>query len=329
MSLVLSLLVVFPVLAQEEEVAPPADRAADGALLAARVDGEEIALTELDLAVNQYVMSQGLGPHSSVGIGEIQRTVLERLVTILVVSRHAEKAGFAATDQEVEDALAEIRAQLGSPEDYRLFLTVQNITEEMLRRQLFRQISADKLVRTQVLGKIEIQDTEIQAYYRSHKDELTAPEKVKLRHIFVRIRPDMTDEERAAAREKIDSAKAQLDAGKEFAELAVAVSEDPAAASGGSLGWMRRDQVTGPFEVVAFSQPLNDASDVVATDYGYHIIEVLNRKDPGVMELEEARPTIVQQLKQDKERVAVQNYLSDLRSKAAVETFLPEEDVDG
>lgn len=312
-----------PSAAADEKAAQLRGISEDGRRLAALVGEEQILLDELDHAVNQYVMSVQLGPDSAADVSAIQRKVLDRLVITMLASQRAYALGLGAADAEVDERLNSIRAELGSPDDFRLFLTVQDMTEGRLRLQIQRQLSAEKLVHTEVLEKLVVSDREVASYYKAHREELVADEEVKVRHIFVRLRPDMSDEERDAAREKVDDIKKRLTDGGDFAELALSFSEDPSAASGGDLGWIVRGEVTGPFEVVAFSLPVDRISEVVATDYGYHILQVLEREEKGILELELARPYIVQKLREDKERTAVQDYLAELRSSGTVETFLP------
>ena len=105
--------------------------------------------------------------------------------------------------------------------------------------------------------------------------------------------------------------------------MAGAVSEDPAAASGGDLGWIARGSVSGAFEVVAFSLPRGEISEVIVTDYGYHIIQVLENQEAGILSLEEARAKIEYEVLEEKRRVAVQQYLAGLRADTEVQTFLP------
>ncbi len=317
-------------LAQEEEAPPEAPTnpaiSVTGARLAARVGDAEILLADLDLSVNQYVMSYRLSPDSSISIVDIQRTVLERMITVHLASQHAREKGVAATEEDVEARIATVRAELGSPADFRLYLTVNNMTESKLREQMARQISAEKLLQQEVIDHVSVAESDIKSYYKENREKMMGPEKVRARHIFVRLRPEMTEEERDAARKKIDDAKARLDAGEEFAELALAMSEDPAATSGGELGWIARGSVSGAFEVVAFSLPRNEISEVVVTDYGYHIIQVLESQEAGIMSLEEARASIEHEVLEEKRRVAVQRYLAGLRADTEVQTFLPGED---
>jgi len=201
-------------------------------------------------------------------------------------------------------------------------LTVQNITEPELRRQVSQQITAEKVIEAEVFAKMRFEGEEIRAYYDEHKAELSGDEKIHARHIFIGLRSGMSDAERDDARRRVDDIKARLDGGEAFEDLAVALSEDASAVEGGDLGWISRDQVEGPFQVVAFSTPDGDISDVVATDYGYHIIQILEHRESGALTLEEARPTIEERLREAKTAEAVRSYIAGLREKAEIEMFL-------
>lgn len=312
-----------PVGAQQEPA--PEETTASGRLVA-RVNGEEISLYELSRAVNQYVRANRLGPDSGVTIPQIQNTVLDRMIATRLVEQRGRDLDLMATIDEIDARIADLRAQAGTPEDFRLMLTVQSMTEPELRRLTSQQITAEKVIEAEVFAKMDFTDEEVQRYYEEHQDELSRDEQVHVRHIFIQLRPDMTEEERSEARQRIDDIKARLDKGESFEDLAVTLSEDAAAAGGGDLGWLHREQVAGPFQVVAFSTPAGEISDVVATDYGYHIIQVLERKEGGVMPLEDARPLIEDQLRDVKTPDAVRSYIDGLRAKAEIEILLTPED---
>jgi peptidyl-prolyl cis-trans isomerase C len=302
--------------------APPANPAA--ARVVARVNSKEITLGEFSKALDQYVVAKRLGPDSGIPIADIQKAVLDRMIATTLVDQRAEALGLSASAEEVEARLAQMRSEAGDPANFRLMLAVQNVSEEMLRAQIAGQITAEKLIDQEVFAKIEVPEADVKSYYDAHRAELMRPERAKVRQIFVAIRRDMSDADRAAARARIDAVKARLDKGEEFGALAVELSEHRSAASGGDLGWLRKDEVSGPFQLVAFTAPIGKVSDVVATEYGYLLLEVMERQDARPMTLEEARPQIVAARQDERVPQAVQDYLAGLRSKAQVETFLPQ-----
>jgi parvulin-like peptidyl-prolyl isomerase len=258
-----------------------------------------------------------------VEIAEIYTTVLDQLIAARLMDQRAQELRMYPSHEEVQARLDEMRAEIGSPADFRLMLTVQNMSEEDLKQQLSEQISVENMLNQEVFAKIEIPDEEVQAYYDAHADEMTQSETANVRHIFVRLRSDMTEAERAAARSKIDAVKERLDAGEAFGQLAVELSEDSSAARGGELGWLQRDRLTGPFQLVAFSTPVGEVSDVVAADYGYHIIEVKDRKPASKIPLEQVRATITGTLRDQRMGEAIKAFIAGLREGAQVETYVP------
>ena len=108
-----------------------------------------------------------------------------------------------ATSEEVDARLDELRAEMGNPDDFRLMLTAQNLTEREVKRQLARQITSEKLLRLEVFDKMVVPEDEVKAYYEDHEAEMMTAEAIKVRHILVRLRPDMSDDERSAARAKM------------------------------------------------------------------------------------------------------------------------------
>ena len=108
---------------------PPDGEPSADVRLAARVNGEDISLQELSVAVNQYVSTNRLGPDSGMTIPKIQNKVLNRLIATALVDQRGRELGLTATVDEVEERVSALRAQVGSPEDFRLMLTVQNLRD--------------------------------------------------------------------------------------------------------------------------------------------------------------------------------------------------------
>jgi parvulin-like peptidyl-prolyl isomerase len=133
-----------------------------------------------------------------------------------------------------------------------------------------------------------------------------------------------SDVERQKAKEKAESLLAKIKAGGDFAKLAEEVSDDPGSKTkGGDLGWVPRGQTVKGFETAAFalSTP-NELSGVVQTEYGYHIIQLIEHQDAGVVPFAEVKDKIGEFLKQKAEQEKVQDHLKQLRAKGKVEIFV-------
>ena len=147
---------------------------------------------------------------------------------------------------------------------------------------------------------IKLNEDDVKSYYQDNAARIAnVKEERRVSHILFNAPQGSTQEERAAAKEKAQKALEQVRKNPEnFAEVAKTQSEDkPSAAAGGDLGYMVLGDTVPEFEQVAFSLDIGAISDVVETEYGYHIIEVTDVKKPQVPTFEQLRDTIVSDLK--------------------------------
>lgn len=190
--------------------------------------------------------------------------VLKELITLTVLEDKYE-----VTDKQIEEELNTIKEQVG--EEYEEVLEMQGITEEDLKKDIKNSL----LQEAAVTEGIEVTDEEIKTYYDRMKTEIEA------RHILVE------DEDTAKEVEK------KLDKGEDFAKLAKEYSTDEGSAvQGGELGFFTVGSMIPEFEDKAFSMEVGDISEPVQSDYGFHIIEVTDKKeveeDVGTLEENES-----------------------------------------
>ena len=113
--------------------------------------------------------------------------------------------------------------------------------------------------------------------------------------------------------------------GEEFAVLAKEFSEGPSSANGGDLGNFRRGQMVKPFEEAVFTLRPGEVSDIVETEFGYHLIKVIDKKPETTIAYEDIKDRLEQHLKQEKVQREVSLYVEKLKEKAKVERFLTED----
>jgi len=163
--------------------------------------------------------------------------------------------------------------------------------------------------------KTEIDDAEVESFYKQNISRYTVPEKRKARHILIKTgegdSPEALSKKRKQAEKILELAKS----GEDFAELAKQYSEGPTGPKGGDLGTFSRGQMVKPFEDAAFSLKEGEISDIVKTQFGYHIIKV-EKIEPGrVKPLEEVRDTITQELRKKKANEVAFNNANDAYEK--------------
>ena len=145
-------------------------------------------------------------------------------------------------------------------------------------------------------ARITVEEEDISRYYDEHLTEFQVPEKRRARHILFRAAPDAPEETQkqqlAKAEEILDKARS----GDDFAELATLHSEGPTAATGGDLGFFTQGQMVKSFNDTVFSMETGEISDVVKTDFGYHIIKLEEIQLGGVTPVEDAKEDIISAL---------------------------------
>lgn len=184
------------------------------------------------------------------------QNVLQQLVYEKILSEKYE-----VTDEELDAKFNEVKEQLGA--NFEMALMQYNMTEESFKDSL----KLDLLVEKAATADMEVTDEEVQEYYDNYKPQ------IKARHILV--------EDEATAKE----VKAKLDDGGDFAELAKEYSQDPGSAEeGGELGWFGPGRMVQPFEEAAYALDVNEISEPVKSDNGFHIIQVTEKEEKKPLE---------------------------------------------
>jgi len=186
-----------------------------------------------------------------------------------------------------------------------------------------RYLIADYL---KIRQNIHPTDAQLHDRYEAHKAEFKQPKSAHAQHILIKLERDATPEQDAAAKTKADALAAQIKAGADFAALAKANPGDPgSAAKGGDLGWFNQGQMVPEFDAMVFSAPLN-AINVVRSQFGYHIIKVLERKDESTKTFDEMKIQLANDLTdeltktQGREAIArVMQQVRDAKPKTADE----------
>jgi peptidyl-prolyl cis-trans isomerase D len=166
-------------------------------------------------------------------------------------------------------------------------------------------------------GKPQISDADVQAYYNQHQSQYQVKEQVKVRHILIAVPAGADSKTDAAAKAKAEELLKQIKNGGNFADLASKNSDDPGSKTqGGELGWLDRGRTVPEFDKVAFSLNPGQISDVIKTQFGYHILQVEDKKTAHLRPLSEVKAEIVPVLEQQRTGAAEQTYASQLAADA-------------
>jgi foldase protein PrsA len=235
------------------------------------------------------------------------RGVLQQMVTNDLIDQYAKQHNITVTPEEIAKIEDQYKSQYPGGQWDEL-LKARGMTEQDVQDILRRQIILDKAVG----GNVKITDAQIKAYFDKNHAQFDKPAMARARHILV---PDLKTAQKV---------EADLKNGKDFAAEAKQYSTDPGSREkGGELGWFRKGQMVPAFESYAFSAPIGKISQPVKSPFGYHIIQVEERKPGSTATLASSKDQIAQQLRSQQESPLIPQFLQQLQQNAKIDVNDP------
>lgn len=250
------------------------------------VVGNQIILESgLEMQMDLYVNQMGIELKSEDQKSQLEREVLEQMINNKLLLIAAQKDTIIrVTSKEVEgavkDQLKKVKSEF-SEEAFEAQLKAEGLTESELKRkyreQIKNQMLIDRLVASK-LSKVSVSTREVKDFYETYKDSIPdQPKAVKLSHILLEIKP--SQETKDSLRRKAEMVSELAKKEQDFAQLASLYSDDPTGKEGGDLGFFKKGDMIPKFEEVAFALKPGEISQVVETEFGYHIIRVEEKKE--------------------------------------------------
>jgi peptidyl-prolyl cis-trans isomerase C len=293
----------------------------EGSDTAVTVNGSSITEQELDARIKPHMdrIAKQMDPNMAGQYkNRIRGQVLEGMIVERLLDEQVKKANITITDGDINDRISEIITQQGmSIDGFKAMLQMQGQDFEQVKQQMKQGLAYEKFMDRQV-GAMEVNDAEALAYYEGNKADYNTPEEVKASHILIKVAPSASTEEKAAAKEKAEKLLKQVKEGGDFAALAKDNSDCPSKAKGGDLGFFERGTMVKEFADAAFAMQVGQVSDIVETQFGYHIIKVTDRKPAGLTPFEKAKPDIVKALEQTKKSKLYKQCIDKLKAEAKI-----------
>lgn len=256
---------------------------------------------------------------------KLRQQAIDRIIIGRLLDEKAKEANIVVTEEEVINRIKAMLADQRPPvslEEFKKTRAASSQSFDEVKEQIRKGMTYQKVVDAQWAGKINITEEDAKKYYDENPTKFEVKEQVRASHIL--ITPDTTDSEadpnqaKAEAKAKIQGLLEQIKGGADFAELAKANSDCPSAAGGGDLDFFPRGKMVPPFDKAAFAMEVGKVSDIVETRFGYHIIKVTDRKDPGTTSFEQARDSLIIQLTQRKQAEIANKYIESLKAAANI-----------
>lgn len=289
------------------------------------VNGEVITQADFDKAMNSaYLRLSRMSKRPSPShLQEIRKGILETLIGRELLLQESEKKGVTVSEKEIEAKIEDMKGRLPGEEEFKKTLAQMGVSEAMLRSRIKEGLTVQKIIEQEVGAGIIIHDTDAEKFYNQNKDSFKEHEKLHVSHILINVDPKADKDKKKEARKKIEQVQKKLKEGGDFAILAKEFSDCPSASEGGDIGFFVPGDTVKPFEDAAMALKPGEISDIVETDFGYHIIKLMERVPETIMSFEQAKDEIKKYLKDQQIKKKTNSYIEKLKKTAKIERFLP------
>ncbi len=293
---------------------------------AAKVNGTTISTKEytefVDRAKKQYAGQIGADFNSEAGqtmLKTLKQNIMDSLVDMSVMKQAAKEKGLTVDPEEKETKLKELiksRYQ-GDEEAFKAALEQNKVTREEFDEQFADQLLLQKLY-NDIVKDIKVTEEDIQKFYTENADRFKVPEQLQAQHILLKADPE-NEAEVKKVKAEADKLMAQIKGGANFGELAKKHSQDEGSkVKNGDLGEFTRGQMVLPFEEALLKLKKGEVSEPVKTQFGWHIIKRGDTSPGSTRKLEEVKPLIEGNLKQEKQKEVFESWLKTQKEQADI-----------
>ena len=290
------------------------------------VNGAPIEKDEFDgevFLIQKTVL--GLGkPLSCEQVSSIRREVLESMIRRELLYQAARKSGIKPDENAINKDINSLKQQFSDETEYKNELSKRGINEEVLRARMIRNSLVQKYVSKEFTDKVDVTDKEIQDYYQKNIDLFKQPFQMRVSHISIQSDPKDGDSRKKELRGKAEKILKNLKDDKDFADLAREYSDGPTKNKGGDLGYLRKGQLEKQFESKVLALKKGEITDIIETEYGFHIFKVTDIKPETILAYENVKEKVKKFLVDEKIKQEADEYARKLREKTDVKILLPE-----
>ena len=285
----------------------------------ARVNGEPVTKIDFERLLKNMELNQG--PIPAPRRDEILRAALDQLITYQVMKQEAAARKVAVTDADLDSRVKQMQGKMND-EQFTKALADRSTTAEQLRADARVDMMIDKMMEGELSSIAAATEPEAKAFYDQNPDKFKQGEAIRASHILVMVKSDADDPTKAKARAKIDDLLKRVKAGEDFSKLARENSDDGSKDQGGDLGFFSKGQMVPAFDQAAFALKPGEVSEVVTTQFGHHIIKLVERKDATVVPYDKVQPQILEFLSNQKKRERVNGFVEDAKKRAKIEVLV-------
>ncbi len=254
----------------------------------------------------------------------VEADIVERLIFARLLMLRATEADKVMGKELATKIINGSKQTAGSEEAFKRQLLTAGKTLQQVTDRLSEQATCEEVLNRELRAKITVTDAQAKKFYEENGPRFEQPESLRITHILVSLkdpatRQDLPDDQRKAKKKAAEKLLADIKGGADFAKLAKEFSDDPRAKENGGTYTFARGQMPPEFEAAAFTMKPDQISDLVATEYGYHIIKLHEILPKKKVTLAEAAPKIKEALQRQELEVQLPVYYQKLRKDAGIQ----------
>jgi parvulin-like peptidyl-prolyl isomerase len=289
------------------------------------VNQEAITLSEVEKWINplkeEIVAEDRLEKREK--MEALCRKVLERLIEEKLIEQEVKKSGIKISSKEIEATLEEVKQRnAATQEDLEKALAAEGLTVETYKKQIEKGLKRQRLIALSVKVETKAGEKEFREFYQKNMDRYRTQETYRPGQILFVTPKGATPEEVREIRKRCQKVLEKIKRGEDFGEMALLYSEDFSNKDRGDLGYFRRGELLPAFEREALRLKVGEVSEIVRTEFGFHIIKLLDRKGINPLPFEEVIERVKADYYNSEMEKAFRQYPTTLKEKSIIEIKL-------
>jgi len=289
----------------------------------AKGKGVEVKRSRLDEELTSFkaaaaARGQTISPEQT---SLLERQILDRLISIDLLLQKATDADRAKGKESAHKRLEQIKERAGSEEALNRQLKAVGTTHEDVERKMTEELTAEAVLEREL--KINVTDADVKKFYDENPSKFEQPEQVRAAHILLGTREpsggELSPEKKAEKKKQMEELLKRARSGEDFGKLAQEYSEDPGSKDKGGEYTFPRGKMVPEFEATAFGLKTNEVSEIITTQFGYHIIKLYEKLPAQTVPLKDVESNVRDYLKNQEVQKELPGYMANLRKEAGVE----------
>ena len=290
--------------------------------VAAKVNSEIITLSAIEERA-ELLRQKYVGAPISISEQDLLKDALNMIIEERLQIQEGKKYGFIVDEYAIDAAVEDIKKKNNLADgQLQEMLKREGRTLESYKNHIRDQILVSKITQFEIGNRVKVSEKSIIKYYKKNQKEFWEEGKVRTRHILFISERGSSENRRRAKLRQAKKVLSEIRKGSDFSKLAIKYSEDVSASSGGDVGFVKRGKMVREFEEAVFSLKPGQISDIVETEYGYHIIKVDEVLPGKTLTLKDVKNRIHKILSMQKQKQVYDDWIDELKNSAFIEITL-------